>query len=117
MKDLIAADRNGDWNGHLQAVQDVLPLFQECDSIHYLRYGSLYLEQMRYLPNEYPDIYNKFLSGHFAVKTKQDSFNAVSPDMKLEQTIQPKPAIQPPNQLLPLPRSKKKLSKICKSNS
>ena len=40
LKMLIASDRNGDWEGHLQAVQDLLPVFCESDSFNYLRYGS-----------------------------------------------------------------------------
>ena len=40
------------------------------------------------LPTEHPDIYELFLGGHFVVKTNIGSFNAVAPDMKLEQTIQ-----------------------------
>ena len=61
LKDLITADRNGDWEGHLQAVQNVMPLFQECDSVNYLRYASLYLEQMWQLPENHPEIYEKFM--------------------------------------------------------
>ena len=88
LKNLIAADRNGDWNGHLQAVQDLLPLFRECDSINYLRYASLYLEQMRNLEVSHPDVHAQFQLDHFVVKEKDGSFNAVSPDMRLEQSIQ-----------------------------
>ena len=40
------------------------------------------------LPTEHPDIYELFLAGHFVVKTNICSFNAVAPDMELEQTIQ-----------------------------
>ena len=40
LKNLIAPDRDGDSEGHLQAVQDILPIFCECDSINYLRYAS-----------------------------------------------------------------------------
>ena len=40
MNRLIDADREGDWQGHLQTVQDLLPIFRECDSLNYLRYGS-----------------------------------------------------------------------------
>ena len=47
LKDLIAADGTGNWVAHLQAMQNLLPLFRESDSINYLRYASLYLEQMR----------------------------------------------------------------------
>ena len=38
LKILIASDRDGDWEGHLQAVQDLLPIFCESDSINDLRY-------------------------------------------------------------------------------
>ena len=42
LKDLITADRNGDWENHLLSVQKLLPIFAECDSINYLRYGMVH---------------------------------------------------------------------------
>ena len=33
LQNLIAADGEGDWEGHLLAVQNLLPIFRECDSI------------------------------------------------------------------------------------
>ena len=88
IKNLIAADRNGDWEAHLQAVQELIPIFAECDSIHYFRYGSYHLEFMRKLPEKFPTIFNAFKAGMFVVCTSDRLFSAVSPDMKLEQTIQ-----------------------------
>ena len=88
LKALIAADREGDWEGHLLAVQNLLPIFRECDSINYLRYATLYLEMMRRLPDDHPEIYEKFKAGNFVVNESKKAFSAVSPDMKLEQTIQ-----------------------------
>ena len=66
-------------------MENLLPLFAECDSINYLRYGSLYLELMNCLPIEHPHIYEEFMQGHFMVKTSPDNFNAVAADMKLDQ--------------------------------
>ena len=43
---------------------------------------------MRQLQSNHPDIYNQFESENFVVKEKEGSFNAVSPDMRLEQSIQ-----------------------------
>ena len=63
--DLVAADREGDWEGHLLDVQNLLPIFRECDGINYLRYASLYLEMMWKLPLEHPDIYRQFVTGCF----------------------------------------------------
>ena len=65
-----------------------MPTFQQCDSINYLRYASLYLEKMGQLSDQFPRIYDHFKNGEFVVKGKPGTFNAVSPDMKLEQTIQ-----------------------------
>ena len=56
--------------------------------MNYLRYASFYLEKMRQLPDEFPEIYGHFKNGEFAAKGKPGTFNAVSPDTKLEQTIQ-----------------------------
>ena len=69
IKHLVPSDREGNWHGHLQAVQDLLPIFREADCIDYLRYASCYLEKMRMLPTEHPEIYELFFSGHFVVKT------------------------------------------------
>ena len=70
LKDLGAAHRGGDWEAHLLAVQNILPIIREFDSINYLRYGCLYLENMRCLPEEHPEIYTKFIQGNFVVKQR-----------------------------------------------
>ena len=88
LQDLVCADRDGNWEKHLLSVQKLLPIFAECDSINYLRYASFYLEKMRKLEEEHPEIHAEFLKGNFVVKSNAGSFNAVAPDMKLEQTIQ-----------------------------
>ena len=88
LKALIAADREGDWQMHLQAMQNLLPVFRECDNVNYLRCASWYVEKMKKLPQGHPEIYEKFMQVHFVVKQNNREFNAVAPDMKLEQTIQ-----------------------------
>ena len=40
------------------------------------------------LPQDHPEIYEKFMQGHLVVKQNNREFNAVAPDMKLEQAIQ-----------------------------
>ena len=63
----LKADRDRELHAHINAVQSLLPLFAECDSINYLQYDFLYLECMKRLPKEHPDIYSGFLQGHFLV--------------------------------------------------
>ena len=87
IKNLIASDREGNWHGHLQDVQDLLLIVREADCINYLRYASFYLEKRKMLPTEHPEIYELFISGQFVVKTNTGSFNQAAPDMmKLQQT-------------------------------
>ena len=88
IKHVISADREGNFPLHIAAVEKSLPIFQESDAINYLRYGSFYLESMKLLKNSHPEVYKRFEDGYFVVKDRVGSFNAVSPDMKLEQSIQ-----------------------------
>lgn len=87
VRNLIRADREGDWNLHLQSVHAVLPLFAVCDRTNYIRWASMYLEEMLKLPDTAPEVYNNFLEGKFVVKQTPGMFNAVGADMCLEQTI------------------------------
>ena len=77
LKVLFAADREGNWQVDLQAMQNLLLVFRECDSINYLRYASWYAEKIRKLPQDHPEIYEKFMQGHFVVKQNNGEFNAV----------------------------------------
>ena len=43
---------------------------------------------MRQLPDDFPEIYDHFKNGEFLVKGKPGIFNALSPNMKLDQTKQ-----------------------------
>ena len=43
---------------------------------------------MGQLSDQFPKIYDHFKNGEFVVQGKPGTFNAVTPDMKLEQTIQ-----------------------------
>lgn len=87
LKDLVRADREGNWELHLNSVQAVLPLFAGCDRVNYLRWGAVYLEDMRKLSEDAPEIYENFKAGKFVVKRTEGRFNSVGADMCLEQTI------------------------------
>ena len=68
LKDLVAADRESNWEAHLLSVKNFLLIFREFDSINYLQYGSLFLENMHLLPEEHRKIYTKFVPGYLMVK-------------------------------------------------
>lgn len=46
-KSLVATDSKGDWDVHLQVIQDILPVFREFNNDHYLRYASWYFEKKK----------------------------------------------------------------------
>ena len=87
LNNLIRVDREGNWELHLQTVQDLLPLFAVMDATNYLRWCSVYLEDMRKLPSAAPEIHQRLMAGSFVVKRTAGHFKAVGVDMSLEQTI------------------------------
>ena len=54
LKMLIASKRDEHWEGHSQAVQDLLPIFCESDSINYLHYGPWYMKKNAKTPVRTP---------------------------------------------------------------
>ena len=88
LKVLVVGDREGNWESHLQVIEKLLSIFLISVSINYLRYWSWYLEKMRKLPHEHPEVYKHFQEGKFVVKTNAGYVKTVAADMKLEQSIQ-----------------------------
>ena len=72
---------------HLCTVNEILPYFAVFDCIDYLRWGSVYLEDMKMLPKIAPEVHKQFLEGQFVVKRTHGKFNSVAADQSLEQTI------------------------------
>ena len=87
LRDLVRADREGTWDLYLQSVQAVPPLFARCDWISYLRWGSVYLEDIRKLAQDAPSVFENFKAGKFVVEQTEVQFTAVGADVCLEQTI------------------------------
>ena len=53
-----------------------------------MRYESCYIEKMQKLPLEHLKMYQEFMDGKSVMKTNRGCSNPVTPDLKLEQTIQ-----------------------------
>ena len=47
---------------------------------------TLYLKEMRDLPQTHPEVYNEFINGHFTIRHKQDRANGVWSDLAFLQT-------------------------------
>ena len=58
LHNLISADRERDWEGHLQVIQDLVFFgFFEDDCINYLQYATWCLEKIQRLNQQHPDIH------------------------------------------------------------
>ena len=88
VKNMVASNREGNWELHVATVQDSLPIFAELDCVNYLRYGSWYYEQIKFLELTHPKLYRRFSMGQWVVQDQPGQFCAVGCDMKVEQTIQ-----------------------------
>ena len=74
LQNLVSADREGNWDNHIQAVRDLLPIFIEADSINYLHDASWYLESTLQLYINHPDVNKQFKANHmFVVKQIQEA--------------------------------------------
>ena len=84
----VRAERDGIWDLHLSSVAQMLPYFFGFDRINYSRWISVYLADMRLLPQTAPAVHNEFVKGNYPVKqTSNSKFNQVWTDMGIEQTI------------------------------
>ena len=89
IKHAVSSDREGHFDLHLGIVRQALPIFAEHDCINYLRCGTFYFEASKSLEFKHPDVFRHLQAGFFVVQDKDAGmFNAVSGDMKLEQTSQ-----------------------------
>ena len=89
IKHAVSSDREGCFDLHVGIVREALPIFAEHDCINYLRCGTFYLEATRSLETKHQGVFRHLQTGFFVVKDKPNgTFNAVSGDMKLEQTAQ-----------------------------
>lgn len=79
----IKADRSNDYDLHLCTTRQMLPYFFAMNHSNYIRGVTLYLLDMLQLPVEVIDDLKR---GMLSVKRKKGTFNAVSPDLALEQS-------------------------------
>ena len=87
LRDFLRADCEGDWNLHLHCLKSLLQMVAAFDRTNYLRWASIYYEDMMKVETELPELHEKLLAGQFVVKRTPGKFKAVGADMCLEQTI------------------------------
>ena len=82
--DLIRAEREGNWNLHLEGFAAMLPWLTIYDHTNYAKWGPVYLAEMKNLENTAPEVYAEFMNGNFVVKRSKRRFNQVPADQATE---------------------------------
>ena len=86
----IHGDRDASWLLHLETFRAMLPYDRAFHHLNYFRWGTVYLTDMKMLQEVAPTVHRDFTENRaHAVSTSSfvSSFNSVSPDMALEQTV------------------------------
>lgn len=79
--------KSGNWLLHLDSCEKLLPWFHAYDHHNYARHFSYYWATQQQLPITHPTLHQEFVNGNFAINRTPGSFNRISPDQAIEQTI------------------------------
>ena len=80
---LLRADREADFEMHLDAVYNTNPYFFMAGRINYARYTPVNLSEMRGLENNVPEMFAHMQKGGFVVRRSDNNFNSVPTDQAL----------------------------------
>ena len=69
------------------ALEQIVPLFFALDHVHYSRWVSVFIEDLKLLPSKMPSLYKEFKDGHFVVNTIGNTFSKIAMDHKPRNTI------------------------------
>ena len=79
--------RSGDWELLLECIRRILSYRFAFDHISYVHYLSVMLGDMLQLVNDFPDAYEKFISGKFAAQlTENSKFSSIETDKVIKMT-------------------------------
>ena len=87
IRKLITADRIGNWDLHLEAIQQALPIFAASGHFNYLKSGYLYLQNMLNLETSDELVYNHFKTGNFVVRRSARYWAGLPCDLIIEQVL------------------------------
>lgn len=82
--DFIRAERESNWDLHLEAFAAISPRLTVYDHNNYARWGPVYLTEIKSLEKTAPVIYMEFKAGNFVIKRSSNYFYQVPPDQATE---------------------------------
>ena len=80
----IRANRDGNWQLHLESFAEMLPWMTIYDHTNYARWGPVYMTDMKNLHKTAPEVLKEFEMGNFVVKRSSHQFNQVPVDQATE---------------------------------
>ena len=80
----IRANREGNWQLHVDTFAVMLPWLTIYDHTNYARWGPVYVADMKGLPQTAPEVFREFLEGNFVIKRSNKRFNQVPMDQATE---------------------------------
>ena len=87
LRKYIRAERTGNWNLHLQAIQEMLPYLAASGHNLYTKSSRLYVQQMSDLEAQHPGILEKFQQGLHVVRRSDRLWAGLSTDLIIEQVL------------------------------
>ena len=82
---LITADRIGNWNLHLEGIQQALSIFEAAGHYNYSKSAYIYLQNMLTLETTNSSVYERFKSGKFIVRRSERYWAGLPCDLIIEQ--------------------------------
>ena len=83
----IHDDGDANWLLHLETFSVMLPYDRAFDHLNYLRWGTVYLTDMEMLQEVATTVHQENRAHAVSTSSSESSFNSVSTDMALEQTV------------------------------
>ena len=87
VKTFLRAERTGNIQLHLQAVDHMLPYFASSGHYNYAKCARIYVQQIRQLQHKHPTVYEALNNGHFTIRRHDRMWSGVWTDMVIEQTL------------------------------
>lgn len=76
LRQFLRAERTGDWDLHLQFLQEMLPYLAAAGHNLYTKSIHIYLQEMTLLSSNHPDVHRQFKKGLHVVSERQIFFGA-----------------------------------------
>ena len=81
---LVRSFREANLDLLIVSLENIMPLFFSLDHIHYARWTSVFIQDLKTLPIRFPELHKELAAGYFAVNTAGNDFSKIAMDQALE---------------------------------